>query len=93
MFTSDVTKARFLHAITFTVNYRLFTHRDVSYRFNGENDNVVIELIILSMGKPTGAVYPYYVPILSPVTDSMFFLIPAYKTDTLVTSNRAHTSQ
>ena len=25
------------------VNYRLFSHGDVSYRFNGKNDNVVLE--------------------------------------------------
>ena len=29
------------HAISFTVNYCLFTHSDVSYSFNGENDNVL----------------------------------------------------
>ena len=28
------------------MNYRLFTHTDVSYRFNGENDNVVLESMI-----------------------------------------------
>ena len=32
------------HAISLAVNYRLFLHGDVSYRFNGENDNVVLEL-------------------------------------------------
>ena len=26
------------HAISFTVNYRLFTHSEVSYRFNGDNN-------------------------------------------------------
>ena len=29
------------HAISLVVNYRLFSHGDVSYRFNGKNDNVV----------------------------------------------------
>ena len=32
------------HAISLAVNYRLFSHGDVSYRFNGKNDNVVLEL-------------------------------------------------
>ena len=32
------------HAISLAVNYRLFSHGDVSHRFNGENDNVVLEL-------------------------------------------------
>ena len=31
------------HAISLAVNYRLFSHGDVSYRFNGKNDNVVLE--------------------------------------------------
>ena len=33
------------HAILLAVNYRLFSHGDVSYRFNGKNDNVVLELL------------------------------------------------
>ena len=36
------------HAISLAVNYRLFSHGDVSYRFNGENDNVVLESNITS---------------------------------------------
>ena len=32
------------HAISLAVNYRLFSHGDVSYRFNGKNDNVLLEL-------------------------------------------------
>ena len=31
------------HAISLAVNYGLFSHGDVSYRFNGKNDNVVLE--------------------------------------------------
>ena len=31
------------HAISLAVNYRLFSHGDVSYRFSGKNDNVVLE--------------------------------------------------
>ena len=31
------------HAILLAVNYRLFSHGDVSYRFNDKNDNVVLE--------------------------------------------------
>ena len=34
------------HAISLAVNYRLFSHGDVSYRFNGKNDNVVLEFFI-----------------------------------------------
>ena len=34
------------HAISLAVNYRLFSHGDVSYRFNGKNDNVVLELSV-----------------------------------------------
>ena len=33
------------HAISLAVNYRLFSHGDVFYRFNGKNDNVVLELV------------------------------------------------
>ena len=28
------------HAILLAVNYRLFSHSDVSYRFNGKNDPI-----------------------------------------------------
>ena len=34
------------HALSLAVNYRLFSHGDVSYRFNGKNDNVVLEFKI-----------------------------------------------
>ena len=34
------------HSVSLAVNYRLFSHGDVSYRFNGKNDNVVLELLI-----------------------------------------------
>ena len=33
--------------ILFTVNYCLFANGDVSIRFNGENDNVMLELVIV----------------------------------------------
>ena len=33
----------FSHTNSFTGNYRLFAHNDVCYRFNLENDNVVLE--------------------------------------------------
>ena len=44
------------HAISLAVNYRLFSHGDVSYRFNGKHDIVVLEYLIakecsLSTGK------------------------------------------
>ena len=38
------------HAISLAVNYRLFSHGDVSYRFNGKNDNVVLEYSIFVVG-------------------------------------------
>ena len=31
------------HAISLAVNYRLFSHGDVSYRFNGKNDSDLLE--------------------------------------------------
>ena len=49
-FSSDVDvymgrhKSAVSHAISLAVNYRLFSHGDVSYRLNGKNDNVVLEL-------------------------------------------------
>ena len=46
MFTYDVTKRAPSHAISLAVNYRLFSHGDVSYRFNGKNDNVVLEYLL-----------------------------------------------
>ena len=33
-------KPRSFPRSSFTVNFHLFTHSDVSYRFDGENDNV-----------------------------------------------------
>ena len=35
------------HAISLAVNYRLFSHGDVSYKFNGKTDNVVLESKII----------------------------------------------
>ena len=35
------------HAISLAVNYHLFSHGDVSYRFNGKNDNVLLEFAII----------------------------------------------
>ena len=32
--------------ISLAVNYRIFSHCDVSYRFNCKNDNAVLELSI-----------------------------------------------
>ena len=37
------------HAISLAVNYRLFSHGAVSYRFNGKNDNVVLESVLTLM--------------------------------------------
>ena len=45
-----------LRTISFTGNYRLFAHSDISYTFNGENDNVVLEYGMYSnesVGRPT----------------------------------------
>ena len=44
MFTCDVIKIQVSHAVSLAVNYRLFSHGDVSHRLNGKNDNVVLEL-------------------------------------------------
>ena len=48
MFTCNVTKARSFARISLAVNYRSFSHGDVSYRFNGKNDNVVLEFCIIT---------------------------------------------
>ena len=40
-------KRALTHAISLAVDYRLFSHGDVSYRFNGKNDNVVLESKII----------------------------------------------
>ena len=40
-------KCHILRVILFTVNYCLFTNGDVSIRFNGKDDNIVLELEIL----------------------------------------------
>ena len=37
------------HAISLAVNYRLFSHGDVSYWFNGKNDNVVLEFDLFDL--------------------------------------------
>ena len=34
------------YVISSTVNYRLFTHSDISDRINEENDNVMLELSV-----------------------------------------------
>ena len=34
------------HAISLAVNDRLFSHGDISYRFNKKNDKVVLEYIL-----------------------------------------------
>ena len=44
MFTWDITKAWSFVCSSISVNYCLFTRSDVSYTFNGENDNVMLEL-------------------------------------------------
>ena len=36
------------HVISLAVNYRLFSHGDVSYRFNCKNDNVVLEFFVVA---------------------------------------------
>ena len=36
-------KCALSHVISVAGNYRLFAHSDISYRLNGENDNVVLE--------------------------------------------------
>ena len=52
LFSTDVNvymrrhKSSLFATISLNGNYGLFTHSDVSYRFNGENDNVVLEFVI-----------------------------------------------
>ena len=46
MFICDITKACFFTHISLTVNYHLFTHSEVSYLFNGGNNNIRLELSI-----------------------------------------------
>ena len=48
MFMCDVTKTQLTRVILFTVNYCLFANGDVSIRFIEKDDNVVLELWILS---------------------------------------------
>ena len=36
-------KRHLMHVILFTVNYCLFANCDVSIRFNGKDDNIVLE--------------------------------------------------
>ena len=43
MFMCDVTKTPLYAHNLFTVNYCLFANSDVSIRFNGKNDNIVLE--------------------------------------------------
>ena len=46
------------HAISLAVNYRLFSHGDVSYWFNGKNDNVVLEYDLRCVGPPKNRIMP-----------------------------------
>ena len=34
-----------MHVLSFTGNYHLFAHSDVSYRFNGKNDNICVRIM------------------------------------------------
>ena len=43
MFTCDVTKARSFARNFVSRELSFISHGDVSYRFNGKNDNVVLE--------------------------------------------------
>ena len=47
-FSSDVNVYMRRHKSTLfrAVNYLLFSQGDVSYRFNGKNDNVVLEFVL-----------------------------------------------
>ena len=44
----------------FTVNYCLFAHGDVSIRFNGKNDNVVLEFDLMCMLGDKITIQPHY---------------------------------
>ena len=43
MFYATSQKRALSDVISFAVNYRLFAHSDVFYRFNGKSDNGVLE--------------------------------------------------
>ena len=43
MFMCDIKKRHLTCIILFTVNYCLFANGDVSIRFNGKDDNVMLE--------------------------------------------------
>ena len=43
MFMRDVKKRHITRIILFTVNYCLFANDDISIRFSGKDDNVVLE--------------------------------------------------
>ena len=47
MFSCDITKARSFACNFIAVNYCLFAHSDVSYSFNGESNNVLLEFVII----------------------------------------------
>ena len=46
MFMCNVTKGHLARVILFTVNYCLFANDDVSIRFNGKDDNIVLKFLI-----------------------------------------------
>ena len=50
MFMCDVTKTPHYARYFVTVNYCLFANGDVSIRFNGKDDNVVLELLLKNSG-------------------------------------------
>ena len=64
-FAVDINRSKCLHATSSkvlfcthyisNVIYHIFSHNDVSYRFNGENVNVMLELQITFYGSAMGS--------------------------------------
>ena len=50
-------KRHLTRVILFTLNYCLFAHGDVSIRFNGKDDNVVLECMVIPIMLDNGNVY------------------------------------
>ena len=61
MFSTTSQKRALSHIISLAVNYRLFSHGDVSYRFNGKNDNAVLEFKIYIIYQQYFPVFHYFV--------------------------------
>ena len=57
MFMFDVSKRHLTSVILFTVNYCLFANGDGSIRFNGKDENVVLEFSFSHLGYWRGILF------------------------------------